>query len=57
MTVFEELSFDIFFEISKYLSLDDVAHLCQTCRQLQGLVHEDSLSRRVVEVSTLLTRV
>lgn len=51
MTVFEELSFDVFFEISKYLDLDDIAHLCQTCRQVQGVLLNNIVSRQVVEVS------
>jgi hypothetical protein len=51
MPAFESLSFDVFFEISKYLNLDEVAHLRQTCRQLQSLLDGKHLARRTVEVS------
>lgn len=50
MIAFESLSFDIFFEISTYLDIDDVAHLAQTCRQLKTLLLDKTLTRRVVEV-------
>lgn len=53
MPVFEALSFDILFEISTYLDLDDVAHLTQTCRQLWTLLDTSALPRRVVEVSSM----
>ncbi|UPX17397.1 uncharacterized protein EKO05_0007756 [Ascochyta rabiei] len=49
MTVFETFPFDIFFETSKYLDLDDVAHLAQTCRQLRAQLLQNALSRRIVE--------
>ncbi|XPS78825.1 hypothetical protein M3J09_010829 [Ascochyta lentis] len=37
------------FETSKYLELDDVAHLAQTCRQLRALLFQNALLRQTVE--------
>lgn len=51
MTVFEALSFDVLFEISTNLSLDDVIHLSQTCRQLRATLLNDTVAHQVVEVS------
>lgn len=51
MGVLEALPFDIYFEISKSLDLDDITHLTQTCRQLQSVLDVDVLTRRAVEVS------
>jgi hypothetical protein len=45
------LNFDVHFEISKYLDLEDVIHLTQTCRNLRTLLNNVQLARRIVEVS------
>jgi len=52
MGVLEALPFDIYFEISKSLDLDDITHLTQTCRQLGRVLDVDVLTRRAVEVSS-----
>ena len=53
MIAFESLSFDIFFEISTYLDIDDIAHLAQTCLQLRALLLDNTLARRIVEVGII----
>lgn len=55
MTAFEELPFDVFFEISKNLDLDDIVHLSQTCRQVKEVLLNDTVSHQVVEVSNAFT--
>jgi hypothetical protein len=50
------IPFDVFFNLSPSLHLDDVVHLGQTCRQLQGHLNERTLQRRVVEVSAFMFR-
>lgn len=52
MTVFEDFPYDVVFELSKFLNLEDVVHLSQTCRQLRtSIFSNDHVARQVVEVS------
>ncbi|KAJ4993231.1 F-box domain-containing protein [Stagonosporopsis vannaccii] len=51
MGFLEALPFDIYFEISKCLDLDDISHLTQTCRQLHSVLDVDVLTRRAVEAN------
>ncbi|KAK8180642.1 hypothetical protein BC567DRAFT_221333 [Phyllosticta citribraziliensis] len=51
----DTLPFDVLFEVSRYLALDDVAALGCASRRLRGVVKgEDALCRMVVQVSFLL---
>jgi hypothetical protein len=44
--------YDVVFEISNFLNLDDVLHLSQTCRQLRALIFSnEQVARKVVAVS------
>lgn len=54
MTAFEGFPcYDVIFEISNFLSLDDVVHLSQTCRQLRILIFSnEQVARKVVAVCT-----
>ena len=52
MTVFEDFPYDVVFELSRFLNLEDVVHLSQTCRQLRTLIFSnDQVARQVIEVS------
>jgi hypothetical protein len=51
MPAFEALPFDVFFELGKFLNLDDAVHLSQTCRQLKAHLLDNQVARQVVEVS------
>ncbi|KAF1927557.1 uncharacterized protein M421DRAFT_101539 [Didymella exigua CBS 183.55] len=56
MTFFENFSYDVIFELNKYLSLDDVVHLSQTCRQLRASIFSnDQVARQVVGAHHLYT--
>ncbi|KAH7385902.1 hypothetical protein BKA66DRAFT_511245 [Pyrenochaeta sp. MPI-SDFR-AT-0127] len=48
-TSLDRLPFDILFCIALNLSLDEVIHLGQTCRQLKVLLEERTLCRRAIE--------
>ena len=45
------LPFDVLFEISTNLNLDDVIHLSLTCHQLRAIILNDTLAFQVVEAS------
>ena len=47
---FDRLPFDILYYIASNITLDDIIHLGQTCRQLRLLLDERTLCRRTVEV-------
>jgi hypothetical protein len=47
----EKLPFDILFYVACSLDFDDIIHLSRTCRQLKLLLHENTLCRKVIEVS------
>lgn len=48
----DQLPFDVLFCIASSLSLEDIVHLGQTCRQLGALLDERTVCRSVIEVST-----
>jgi hypothetical protein len=45
------LPFDPLYEIASYLDVDDVVHLSTTSRELRFLLDEETLCRRLLEVS------
>ena len=55
-TSIDHLPFDILFQIASSLHLDDVVHLGHSCGQLQALLSEWTLCRRVVEVWSTCSR-
>ncbi|KAF2122863.1 hypothetical protein BDV96DRAFT_9211 [Lophiotrema nucula] len=57
MTVsLDRLPFDILFHIASSLTLDDIIHLSQTCRQLRLLLGENTLCRKTIEAQFSYSR-
>jgi hypothetical protein len=49
----DTVPFDLLFEISRYLDVEDVVHLSRTSRQLSILLDEKTLCRQLLEVNKL----
>jgi hypothetical protein len=47
----DSLPYDLLFEISLYLNVEDVINLHNSCRQLRFLVGEETLCRKLLEVN------
>jgi hypothetical protein len=49
----DNLPFDILFHVASYINLEDAVHLSHSCRQLNLLLQEGTLCRKLVEVDHL----
>lgn len=47
----DRLPYDVLYGVCLYLNIEEVVHLSNTCRQLSILLTEETLCRRLIEVS------